>query len=191
MKPTHFLLALTCAGLAAPLAQAQLDVTISGEIILGRRPPPPPPEIVIVVDDGPREPPPWTHRRWYQRNQEYYYYPGYDVYYRPADRVWFYQDRGQWRYGRRLPQGIRVEFDRSVIVTMATDRPYQFHQQVVVRYPSDYFRARVRLRDDHRRDRDNDNRDRDRDDRRDRDKDDHRSDRDRDDRGKSKDRGRN
>ncbi len=188
MKPKHLLLTLTLAGFAVPLAQAQLDINISGDIILGRRPPPPPPDVVIVVDDGPREAPPWTHRRWYQRDQEYYYYPGYDVYYRTADHVWFYQDRGQWRYGRNLPPGFRVEFDRSVRLTMATDRPYVYHQQIVTRYPRDYFRTKVRLRDDHRNDRDNDSRGRD--DHRDRDKDDHRPER-RDDDGRSRDRGRN
>ena len=200
MNAKNLLLVLTFAGLAAPLAQAQLDITISGDIILGRRPPPPPPEVVVVVDDGPRTPPPWVRSRWYQRNQEYYYYPGYDVYYRPADRVWFYQDRGQWRNGRSLPPGYRVEFDRSITISMATDRPYQFHQQVVTRYPSNYFGTKVRLRHDDRRndgdnrgrDRDHDGRDRDGDGR-DRDRDDRRSDRDRndDDKDKSRDRGRN
>jgi len=182
MMKTKYLVLVFCAtGLAATLARADLDITISGDIILGRRPPPP--VVVVVVHDTPPGPPSWAARRWYQRNQEYYYYPGYDVYYRPADRVWFYQDRGQWRNGRNLPPGFRVAFDRSITLTMATDRPYQFHQQVVTRYPANYFGTKVRLRNDNRHDQDHDNRGRD--------KDDHKSDRDRDegDHGKPDDRG--
>ena len=196
MNIKHLVLALSVAGLAAPLAQAQLNVSISGDILLGRRPPPPPPEVVVVVNDGPAGPPEWSHHRWYQRNQEYYYYPGYDAYYRPADRVWFYQDRGQWRNGRNLPPGFRIDFDRSVTVSMATSQPYLFHQQVTTRYPGNYFGTKVRLRNDNRNDRNNDGHGREKDDHkagRDREDNDHKSDRDRenDDHGKPGDRGRN
>jgi hypothetical protein len=97
--------------------------------------------------------------------------------------MWFYQDRGQWRSNRRLPDSIRVDFNQSVTLSMYTDRPYTHHQQVTTRYPSNYFGARVRVRDDDRHDRDNDgNRGRGND--RDRDHDN----RDNDNRGKDKDR---
>ena len=185
MNIKYLVLALSVAGVAAPLAQAQPSISISGEILLGRRPPPPPPEVVIVVNDGPAGPPEWSHHRWYQRNQEYYYYPGYDAYYRPADHTWFYQDRGQWRNGRNLPPGFRIDFDRSVTISMATSQPYLFHRQVTTRYPYNYFGTKVRLRSDNRNDRNNDRRDRDQGDRK--------PDRDRgnDDQGKGKGRDRN
>jgi hypothetical protein len=157
MKTKTILLTLTLAALTAPAAQAQnLDITISGDIRLGRRPPPPPPPVVVIVEDtGSWGPSPWERGRWYQRRQGYYYYPGGDVYYRPADQVWFYQERGQWRSGRNLPDWVRIDFHHNIVLTMATNRPYAFHQQVVTRYPSNYFGTRVRLRDDDRQNRGN------------------------------------
>ena len=188
MKTKLILLAFTMVALAVPAARADgLNLNITGEIHLGRRPPPPPPEVVAVVEDrDARAPGPWEHGRWYQRTQAYYYYPGADAYYRPADHVWFYSERGQWRSARNLPEWVRVDFERSVTVTMATDRPYLYHQQVVARYPANYFGARVRLksedrhdRDDHGRNQDDHDHSRENDDHRhDKDKDDHRDDRD-------------
>lgn len=182
MKTTLVLLtvALAMSGATAARADPLLDVNLSAEIRLGRRPPPPPPPVVVVIaEPAGRGPAPWERAHWYQRNQGYYYYPGGDVYYRPGDHVWFYQERGEWRSTRNLPEFVRVDFNRSITLTMATDRPYIYHQQVVTRYPSNYFGARVRLRDEGPRDRDDDRRGPDRD----RDKDDH-------DRGRGKAKGR-
>jgi hypothetical protein len=154
MKPKLMLLtfALAVSGAAAARAD-QIDLNISADIRLGRRPPPPPPPVVVVVEEpAARGPAPWERAHWYQRNQGYYYYPGGDVYYRPTDHVWFYQERGEWRMARNLPEYVRVDFNRSVTLTMATDRPYIYHQQIVRRYPANYFGARVRLRDEDRRD---------------------------------------
>ena len=156
MKTKLFLFALAAAAFSTCTAWAGgLDINITGEIRLGRRLPPPPPEVVVVVGDtGPAGPSPWEHGRWYQRPQGYYYYPGGDVYFRPSDRVWFYQERGQWRSGRNLPEYVVVDFNRSVSLSMATNRPYTFHQHVVARYPANYFDTRVRIRDEDRLDRD-------------------------------------
>ena len=180
MKTKIILFAVTVAAFALTTARADaLNINISGEIRLGHRPPPPPPEVVVVVQDpDDRRPGPWEHRSWYQRTQAYYYYPGSDAYYRPSDHTWFYSERGQWRSGRNLPDWVRVDFDRSVTVSMATDRPYMFHEQIVTRYPANYFGGRVRLKSDDRHDRDDHGRDdhgRDNDDHR-HDKDDHRDD---------------
>lgn len=173
MKIKLTTLVLTLTGFTAPVLQAALpplpplpNVTINADIRLGHRPPPPPPAVVVVTADvRPRGQLVWERRSWYQRPQSYMYYPGYDVYYRSSDRMWFYQDRGQWRSTRNLPNGIRIDFNRSITLSMATDRPYQFHQQVSTSYPSNYFGTRVRLRDnDHDgRDSDGDGRDRDKD----------------------------
>ena len=180
MKPTLALLALALAvgGAASARADQIFDVNIAADIRLGRRPPPPPPPVVVVIEEpAPRGPAPWERARWYQRNQGYYYYPGGDVYYRPDDHVWFYQERGEWRTARNLPEFVRVDFNHSITLTMATDRPYIYHQQVVARYPANYFGVRVRLRDEGPRNRDDDHRGPDRD------KDDH-------DRGRGKAKGR-
>ena len=181
------ILPLALALIAFPVAVVRADLidNLTVDIQLGRRAPPPPPAVVIVVpDDGPRGPDRWEHReRWYQRSTAYYYYPGGDVYYRSSDQMWFYQQRGEWRSGRRLPETVRIDFNHSVPLTMFTNRPYMHHQQIVARYPSNYFGTRVRLRDerrDGRRDDHRDNRDR-----RDNDHDGRDSDRD----GRDKDKG--
>jgi len=166
MKTKIILLTLTLAAITAPAARADLLDNIIVDIRLGRRAPPPPPAVVVVVEDSDhdhRGSSEWERRHWYQRQQGYYYYPGGDVYYRQADHVWFYQERGRWRSGRNLPDYIRIDFNRSVTINMATDRPYMYHQQVVARYPSNYFGTRVRLQDDDRRGRGDDRRDHDRD----------------------------
>lgn len=152
------LLSVAAAGFL-PAARADLDVGITAEIRLGRALPPPPPEVVVVEEIGPPGPPPWAARHWYRRNHAYYYYPGCDVYYRPADRVWFYLDGGAWRIGARLPGSIRVDFDHAVSLNIESDRPYIYHERVVTYYPSNYFsRVKIKSRHDNRRDDDRDDR---------------------------------
>jgi len=145
MKLNLPLLLLTLA--AAPFAPAAVDVTISAEIRLGRQLPPPPPEVIVIQESHPKGPPPWAPAHGARRNRSYYYYPGAEVYFRPEDRVWFYLDGREWRFGASLPAGIRVDFDRSVSLTMDGDRPHPFHDQVRAYYPADYFVSRVRVKD--------------------------------------------
>jgi hypothetical protein len=159
MKTKIILLTLVLAAGAAPAARAEISLpplpNINLDIRLGRRQPPPPPAVVVVQEEPRRGPDRWEQRgRWNSRSHGYYYYPGGDVYYRQSDHVWFYMHRGQWRSSRNLPDGIHVDFNRSVTVNMYTDRPYTYHSQIVARYPSNYFGTRVRLRDDDRRDHD-------------------------------------
>ncbi len=142
------LLVLLSLGVALLVpARAQLDVAISAEIRLGKALPPPPPEVIIVEETGPKGPPPWAPAHGYRRNHDYYYYPGADVYYRPADRTWFYLDGRDWRFNVNLPTTIHVDFDRSVSLTMESDRPYQFHDKVRGYYPRDYFVSKVRVKE--------------------------------------------
>jgi hypothetical protein len=144
MKATHFLLLLPLAAL--PLV-ARADVSLALEIQLGRVPPPPPPEVIVIEQVGPPGPPPWAPASGLRRNRTYYYYPGADVYFRPADRVWFYLDGRDWRFGVSLPATIHVDFERSVSLAMETDRPYQFHGQVRTYYPADYFVTKVKVKE--------------------------------------------
>jgi len=185
MSPKILLLAIVVAAIPVVGVRADLIDNLTIDIRLGRRTPPPPPAVVVVVPDNDRRgPDQWEqHHRWYQRSQAYYYYPGDNVYYRQSDRVWFYLDRGQWRSGRNLPEYVRIDLNRSVILTMFTDQPYTYHSQVTARYPSNYFGTRVRLRDDDRHEDRHDNRKRDNDhDGRDKDHDGRDQDKDRDNR---------
>lgn len=146
MSPKSLLLPLLGAALAAPLP-ADIDVSIAAEIRLGKVVAPPPPEVIVIEDAGPKGPPPWAPAHGFRRNRDYYYYPGANVYYRPADRTWFYLEGRDWRFGVSLPTRVRIDFDRSVFLTMETDKPYAFHEHVRGYYPADYFVTRVRVKE--------------------------------------------
>lgn len=146
LHPRLFLLPVLGAALASPLP-ADLDVSIAAEIRLGRVVAPPPPEIVVIGEPAQKGPPPWAPAHGFRRNRDYYYYPGTNVYYRPADRMWIYLDGRDWRVGVSLPASIHVDFERSVSLTMETDRPYEFHDKVRAYYPGDYFVTRVRVKE--------------------------------------------
>ena len=144
--PLSSTLAVLCAaGLALP-AHAGIDVSIAAEIRLGKVLPPPPPEFVIVEPVGPKGPPPWAPASGFRRNRDYYYYPAAGVYFRPADRVWFYLDGGNWRFGASLPSSIRIDFDRCVSLTMETDKPFEYHNRVAEYYPGNFF-TRVQIKE--------------------------------------------
>ncbi len=135
--------AVVFAARALPRATVEEDPT--AEIRLGRVLPPAPPE--VIIDDpslAPRGDAPWAEERWYKRRYDYYFYPGSNVYFRPADRVWFYRDNGAWRIGDALPSRVNVDFERSVPLTIEDDRPYTYHQEIVARFPPDYF-SRVQI----------------------------------------------
>ncbi len=165
MNSKSILLVVLVAASVVPAARAGVAVDITANIRLGRALPPPPPEVVVVERIGPPGPPPWVRTHWYHRSYAYYYYPGADVYYRPADHVWFYLDGGAWRFGARLPDHIRLDFGRAVSLTLESDRPYLFHERVVAYYPPNYF-SRVKFRSERDEYREHNERDRDHDRRR-------------------------
>jgi hypothetical protein len=142
MKALRTALLLTTAGLLTT-AYAQIDVNIR----LGHAAPPPPPDVVVIQPAGPAGPPPWSHGHWFHRSRAYYYYPESDVYYRPADHMWFYEDGNVWRTSPVLPARVRIDFGRCVTLHMETDRPYRYHRQVVTYYPPRYFYTRVRIKE--------------------------------------------
>jgi len=146
MNPKLILWPLLALGLVAP-APADLDVSIAAEIRLGKVVAPPPPEVIVIEDAASHGPPPWAPAHGFRRNRGYYYYPGTHVYYRPADRMWFYLEGRDWRVGINLPTHIHVDFDRAVALTMETERPYDFHDRVRTYYPGDYFVTKVRLKE--------------------------------------------
>lgn len=147
MNTTRPLLLAALALLPGATAFA-FDVALSAEIRLGRVLPPPPPEVIVVEPVGPSGPPPWAPAHGLRRNRDYYYYPEAAVYFRPSDRAWFYLDGGNWRIGAELPNTIRVDFERSVTLTMESDRPFEFHRHVTSYYPAAYFKkVKIKSRD--------------------------------------------
>ena len=142
MKTRYWLVLslLALSGLAS--GRAEVTGSLSVDIRIGNVPPPPPPA-VVVVESAPSGPPPWAAPHWYSRERAYYYYPECDVYYRPADRMWFFLEGGAWQVGARLPDRIDFDPGHGVHLSMASDRPYIYHQHVVMYYPHEYF-ARAR-----------------------------------------------
>jgi hypothetical protein len=145
LKPLLLSPLLLLAGMSH--VQGAVDVSISAEIRLGKALPPPPPEVIVIREAGPKGPPPWAPAHGVRRNRAYYYYPGAQVYFRPEDRMWFYLDGRDWRFGASLPATIRVDFDRSVSLSMESEQPHQFHDKVQGYYPADYFVTHVRVKD--------------------------------------------
>ncbi|MDP3069868.1 MAG: hypothetical protein Q8N18_06240 [Opitutaceae bacterium] len=132
---------------AGPLVQAAVDAALSVEIRLGKTLPPPPPAVVVIKESAPKGPPPWAPAHGVRRHHVYYYYPGANIYFRPEDRIWFYLDGREWRFAACLPTNLRVDFERSVSLTMAADKPHQFHDKVQAYYPADYFGSVVRVKE--------------------------------------------
>ena len=141
----NLLLLLTAVATVATTDAAEINASI--EIRSGRVLPPPPPEIVVIQQTSRPGPPPWAPAHGARRKHEYYYYPGSDVYFRPEDRMWFYLDGREWRFGISLPASVRVDFNRAVPLSMETDRPYQFHNAVRMDYPADYFVTKVKVKE--------------------------------------------
>ena len=130
------------------VGRADVSGVLSVDIRIGKVLPPPPPEVVIVDAPAPPGPPPWAGHHWFTRERAYYYYPDAEVYYRPADHMWFYLDGGAWQAGASLPARIDFDLSHCVSLTLATSRPYLYHRQVVTFYARDYFHH-VRIKGDH------------------------------------------
>lgn len=96
-------------------------------VIVEERPvysPPPPPG-----------PPPWAPAHGYRAKHRYYYYPESYVYFDIERKIYFYYQSSGWQVSVSLPSEIRIDLHNYVMLEMDTDRPYQFHSDVVKRYP--------------------------------------------------------
>ena len=80
-------------------------------------------------------PPPWAPAHGRRAKYTYRYYPGARVYYEGGRGVYFYYRDGQWQVSASIPVGIRIDVDNFVTVEMDTDRPYEYDEEVVKRYP--------------------------------------------------------
>jgi hypothetical protein len=100
-------------------------------IIVEKPPPkytPPPP--------AKKGPPPWAPAHGYRAKHRYCYYPSSYVYFDTARKLYFYLEGDKWRFGASLPVGIHVDIGNHVTLEMDTDEPYEFHADVVKKYPS-------------------------------------------------------
>ncbi|HYC71973.1 MAG TPA: hypothetical protein VEB66_12245 [Opitutaceae bacterium] len=143
---SRLLLAISASLLSAGALRADLDLAVVAEIRVGKVLPPPPPEVEVIEAPAQQGPPPWAPAHGFRRNRGYYYYPDTNVYFRPADRTWFYLEGRDWRIGASLPTAVRVDLTRAVSLEMETDRPFEFHSSVKERYPTEYFSRQVKIK---------------------------------------------
>jgi hypothetical protein len=50
-------------------------------------------------------------------------------------KLYFYYDGGDWRVSVSLPSAIHVDVYDYVTVEMDTDKPYEYHSEVMKKYP--------------------------------------------------------
>ncbi len=85
---------------------------------------------------GPKEgPPPWAPAHGYRGKHQYHYYPSAQVYFDIGRRIYFYYQSGRWEASAQLPAAIKARLGGSVGLEMDTDRPYEFHKEVLRRHP--------------------------------------------------------
>jgi hypothetical protein len=96
----------------------------------------------IIIGDEPqvrevpkKGPPPWAPAHGRRAKYQYHYYPDAYVYFDTGRRIYFYYQNNQWQFSASLPSGIRITVGEHVALEMDTDKPYQFHSDVVKSYP--------------------------------------------------------
>jgi hypothetical protein len=82
---------------------------------------------------GPR---PWAPAHGFRRKVSYHYYPDHEVYYCPSRRQYVWFEYGEWRVGVTLPASITLDarHDRHYVVSLASDEPQDFHDEVRAAY---------------------------------------------------------
>jgi len=94
--------------------------------------------VVVEEEPGPPHghgPPPWAPAHGYRAKYRYHYYPSSYVYYDLGRKLYFYYDGGNWQVSVSLPARIHIDIDDYVTLEMNTGRPYDYHSEVVERYP--------------------------------------------------------
>ena len=96
--------------------------------------PPPPREPGYERDYEYGGPPPWAPAHGYRAKYRYRYYPSSYVYFGEDMGLYYYYYAGRWEESPILPANIYLDVD-YVMLEMDADRPYEFHRDVVKRYP--------------------------------------------------------
>jgi hypothetical protein len=97
--------------------------------------------------------PPWASLHGDAVKHHYRYFPDYSVYLDEQRRIYFYLSNGEWEMSVWLPSSIRITVNDFVTLDMDTDKPYEYHNDVVKRYPSGKERTQDQYSDQ---DKDND-----------------------------------
>ena len=100
-----------------------------------KAPPPSPPP-------AKRGPPPWAPAHGYRAKHHYRYYPSSSVYFDTGRSLYFYYDGRHWEMSVSLPTWIRIDINDYVSMEMGTDKPYEYHHDVVKRYPPGHHKKK-------------------------------------------------
>ena len=95
------------------------------------------------------EPPPWAPAHGYRAKHQYHYYPSSHVYYDTDRKLYFYLEGENWRFGASLPAGIKLDLGDHVTLGMDTDKPYEFHTDVVKQYPGGKPKGKDKRKEKH------------------------------------------
>ncbi len=82
-------------------------------------------------------PPPWAPAHGRRAKHNYRYYPSSEIYFDTGRGLYFYMKNGSWTVSASLPGGVRITVRDFVNLEMDTDRPYDYHGDVVKKYPGD------------------------------------------------------
>ena len=85
-------------------------------------------------------PPPWAPAHGYRAKHRYYYYPASHIYFDIGRKIYFYLEGGVWRAGASIPAGIQVDLKEYLTLEMDTDKPYEFHSDVIKWYPPGHLK---------------------------------------------------
>lgn len=112
-------------------------VIVGEQPTVKKAPPPSPPP----AKGGP---PPWAPAHGYRAKHHYRYYPSSSVYFDTGRSLYFYFDGGHWQMSVSLPTWIRLDVNNYVTLEMGTAKPYEYHYDVVKRYPPGQQRKKWR-----------------------------------------------
>lgn len=101
------------------------------------------PEPKVAKQNGP---PPHAKAHGYRVKHSYQYYPDERTYYDARRNLYFYLEKDGWKIGASLPNRIILS-SHYVIVKLETDRPYDYNDEHVEKYPSRKIKKKGKKKD--------------------------------------------
>ena len=80
-------------------------------------------------------PPAHAPAHGYRAKRLYNYYPGANVYFEPAQNLWFFLSGGVWTFGAALPDTLKIKLGSPVSLELDTDKPYLYNGEHLKKYP--------------------------------------------------------
>ena len=113
-------------------------------IFIGNTPPAPVHAPAPSYEEGP---PPWAPAHGNRAKHNYRYYPYQGIYFEEKTGVYFYFSDGRWHMSVSLPTSIRITVNDFVTLDMDTDKPYEYHNDVVKKYPPGQMKKKNKNQD--------------------------------------------